>query len=327
MTLTTLIPKDSTILLSSGSIMPWEIPAYGDQQWPLDARCWTVFRNTAGAVLAEVEAEDITATRIRYIFRPDGDQSVTEVPAGARFESFIELDDGPFKLRYGIVQRAEARFADTPPTAIGPPTGQARMFSDSFVRAAPGWKWEKVYGATKIWNESPFDTTPIGLGANTDQQLGKAAAVRYYRPLAGDSPEVAVTIQMPAAIGVSNGKTRIIFAADQNQRAGLAMELDSVNDQVHMARVVAPDTVAYVGSAASGVGFVDNDLFTARYNNLTDTLAVYRATSSSPMVAPWVDTAHTSPHGNGYRYLHLAWAPTLLETGPLVSGWSAKDSV
>jgi hypothetical protein len=94
-----------------------------------------------------------------------------------------------------------------------------------------------------------------------------------------------------------------------------------------MGRVTAPDTITYVGSAASSVTFVDGDIFTARYNNLTDTLAVYRGTSTSPMVSPWVDTAHASPHGNGYRYLHLAWAPTALETGPLITGWSAKDGV
>jgi hypothetical protein len=73
--------------------------------------------------------------------------------------------------------------------------------------------------------------------------------------------------------------------------------------------------------------FVQGESFTVRYNNLTDTVSVYAGTSLSPVMTPWVDTAHAVAHGNGHRYLFLANDPTAGDTGPLISGWTAADEV
>jgi hypothetical protein len=317
-------PRSATIVLSSNSITPYEIysAAYGIE-WPVGAEAHTVFYNTDRAVLADVTADDVSAATIRYLFRPDGTESVNDVPAGARFESFIETDDGPLKLRYGVVQRAEARFATRPDVILEP---GPREFTDTFVRQELGFRWEPVYGSCKIYVNNPIQKTPIGVGPDTNKLLGKPGAIRYYKGLAGDSAELTITINMPAAIGASNGKSRAIVCGDQNMTSGLAIEVDSIADQIHMARVTGQDQFTYVGSAASDT-LVDGASYTMRYNNLNDTLAIYKGASLSPMVSPWVDTSHVVAHGKGYRYLLAAFHPTILETGPLISGWAAKDTV
>lgn len=311
--------KEAVVTLSSNSIWPWEILADISNPWPDEASAWTEFRNTRGALLTTIYAEAVTPAGIRFLAQPS---EVNDVPAGASFETFIETDDGPLKIRYGIVMRSEARFYDSP-AALG--LEETRGFRDDFQRAALGGKWETVRAGTKIYDNSA-QSLASGVGPNVSLFSGQWSAIRYFRQLGGDSFEIAFTIVMPTVFGATNGKTTVLGAADLGFTTGIGVEVDSVNDRLHLCRVTSPTTVVYLDAGVANVP-VSNDLHVLRYNDLTDTLAIYKGTSTSPLGTPWVDTGHIVPHGNGYRHLGFMFKPTFLETGPQISGWEAKDSV
>jgi hypothetical protein len=183
----------ATIILSSDSIVGWEILSRPDAPWPDGAYAHTVFKNTLGAQLADVDAEEVTAERIQYIWRPDGDQSVADVPAGARFESYVELDEGPFKVRHGVVQRSEARFEVFAPA----PTPGPRSFADDFQRTALGFTWEPMLGQYQIYT-TPGLPNAVGCvpGGFFPFAGANPAAVRYFRPLHSDNVAVGFTIAL-----------------------------------------------------------------------------------------------------------------------------------
>lgn len=313
----TLTRQDS-VVLSRGSLWAKAIVADPANPWPDTATARCEFRNTRGSLLAEVTG-DVTTTAISFKALPE---VVDPVPAGAKFEVFLETADGPVKIRWGNVTRSEARFYDAPGEEVA---AQARKFSDSFQRSAIGAKWEAVRGGCKIYDNSG-QSLARGLGPNTGLFSNQPAALRHYRQLGGDSFEFSFSTVMPTVFGANNGKTTIVGDADLGFTTGIGVEVDSINNKLNLARITSPTSVAYLGSPINNTA-VSNDLYTVRYNHLTKMLAVYKGTATSPLGTPWEDTADLIPHGNGYRYAGFLFRPTFLETGPQISGWEAKDSV
>lgn len=308
--------KEDVVTLTSDGIWPWRIPADPGEEWPVGVAAHTVFKNTAGAVIADIVADEVTAAAIKFLAQP---ADVNAIPAGARFETFIETADGPFKIRYGIVMRPEAKFFNSPGASLQ----QAQLFQDTFQRTALGWRWEAVRAATKIYDNSG-QSLAAGVGPNVGLFSNQPSAIRYYQQLGGDSVESAVTVVMPTVFGATNGRTSLVICADQNFNTGLALEVDSVSNQLHMARLTGPTTLVYLGAPITNAP-ASNDGYKVIYNDLTDTLAVYKGTSLTPL-GTWVDDGHIVPHGNGYRHCGFIFKPTFLETGPQVSGWAAKDA-
>lgn len=314
------MPKltETTVRLTRDGIWAWLIPALPGDPWPGGGDAHTRFFNSAGAQIADIEADTVTVDAIRFLAQP---AQVADIPAGAKFETFIESDDGPLKIRYGTVMRPEATFFAAP----GSTQHVSRKFEDSLQRTALGANWEAVLGTSKIYNNSG-QSLAYGVAANTGLFSNKPSAIRWKSQLLGDTAKVTFTIVMPTVFGATNGKTAAVVCADQNFTSGLALEVDSVNDQLHMARITGPSTLVYLGSPITNVP-ASNDSYTVIYNDLTDTLAVYKGASTSPLGTPWVDTGGIVPHGNGYRHVGFMFKPTVLETGPQVSGWAAKDDV
>jgi hypothetical protein len=308
--------KEDVVTLTRDGIWPWRIPADPGEEWPFGAEAHTRFMNSAGAVIADIDADEVTPTAIKFLAQP-GD--VNAIPAGAQFETFVETDDGPLKIRYGIVQRPEATFFNRPGASLQ----QAQLFRDSLQRTGLGWRWEPVYGSTKLWDNSG-QSLPFGMGPNVGLFNNQKSALRWYQQAGGDSVESSFTIVMPTVIGENNGYTTAVICADQNFTSGLAVTVNSYDHLLGLARVTSPTSVVALGAPVADTQHND-DNYRVRYNDLTDTLTVYKGTSLSPLIT-WVDAAHIVPHGNGFRHFGFMFSPTFLETGPQVSGWEGKDA-
>src|ERR1700754_1798847 len=98
---------EQVVHLTKDGIWPWLIPAEPGEPWPAAAAAHTRFFNSAGAQIADIVAAEVTANWIRFLAQPD---EVADIPAGAKFETFIEVPQGPLKIRYGTVIRPEATF-------------------------------------------------------------------------------------------------------------------------------------------------------------------------------------------------------------------------
>ena len=317
--------REAVVTLTKGGIWAWRIPADIGESWPDGAVAHTEFRNTSGAMLADIEASDVTAEAIMFLAQP---ADVESVPAGVPFETFIETDDGPLKIRYGIVQRHEARFFDAP-TIVA--TDVPRMFEDTFQRTALGWRWEPVtgpHGSTKIYNNSGV-SLPYGVGANVVLFHNDPSAIRYYRPLQGDTAKITVTL-----LNTSAGKTGVVLCADINFISGLVVQFDSTTgtDHINFGQLTGPASVTYLGSPITHT-IANNDAYTITQNDLTKVLSVYAGTDPSPgtLLGSWTDSGLVIPHGPGYRYLGFNFLPSgnflIHEAGPEISGWAAKDDV
>ncbi|MBU8830824.1 LtfC-like domain-containing protein [Mycolicibacterium goodii] len=309
--------KEAVVHLTRDGIWPWAIPCDIGEQWPAGAVAHTRFMASSGAVIADIPAAEVTGDYIRFLAQPG---VVAEIPAGAKFETFIETADGPLKIRYGTVMRPEAKFFGSPGRAA-----QARKFVDNFQRSKLGSRWENVRAGAKIYNNTA-NGLPYGVGPNTGLFSGAPASLRYYQQLGGDSFEIGFTITMPPAWGGSNGRTTVIGCADHSFTTGLGVQIDSVDNELQLCRPVGPTEVVYLAPAIANVP-QNFDNYRLRYNELTKELSLYKGASLEPISDPWVDENDDVPHGNGYRYMGFMFRPTLLETGPQISGWSAKDDV
>lgn len=308
---------EQVVHLTKDGIWPWAIRAEVGEPWP-DGDAHTRFMNSAGALIVDIAAVEVTPDYIRFLAQPE---QVNDIPAGARFETFIETPQGPMKIRYGIVMRPQATFFNTPAASAT----VARLFADPLQRTALGNKWEPVYGATKMYNNAS-DSLPYGVGPNTGLFSNTKSAIRWHEQFSGDSIEASLTLILPPEWGGNNGKTSYVVCADQMYTTGLAVEFNTITnpDTVRFARVTSPTTLVYLGDAITNT-IADHNLFRVRFNHLTKTLDVYKGSNLAPLGPSWVDVDDIIPIGNGYRHTGFMFSPTAGDTGPQVSGWSAKD--
>lgn len=309
--------KEAVVHLTRDGIWPWAIPCDPGDPWPAGAVAHTRFMGTNGAAIADIVAAEVTEDFVRFLAQPE---DVAQIPAGAKFETFINVAQGPLKIRYGTVMRPEATFHNTPARQA-----QARNFVDTFQRSQLGARWENVRAGARIYNNQA-QSLAYGVGPNTGLFNNQPAAIRYYQQLGGDSFEIGFTIVMPTAFGANNGKTVALGCADHGFTTGLGVEIDSINNKLNLCRPTSPTTVVYLAAALDNIP-ASNDGYRLRYSALTKQLAIYKGASLEPLDDPWVDENDLVPHGNGYRYTGFMFRPTFLETGPQISGWNAKDDV
>lgn len=316
------LAKPSVVTLSKGSVWAQQYTAleYRQGAWPDFATAYIEFRNTRGALLTTIQAVEVTVQAIRFLAQPE---DVAIVPAGAKFEVFVETEDGPVQIRYGTVIRREATFYDAPAAEL---REEARGFADTFQRTRLGDRWESVWGATRIYDNSAASLAS-GIGANTGLFANQPSALKYYKQLASNTVEVGVTLVKPPNSG--GGKQAVAVCADIAFRIGLAVQWDTPANTIKFGRITSPTSMVQLGAAIPNT-VANNDFHRIVYNDLTDTLLVYKGTSESPM-GSWVDEGNLIPHGNGYCHTGFIFNPgtTLVfgSTGPQFSGWTAKDTV
>lgn len=315
------LAKPSAVTLSRGSVWAKEYTAgeYRQDAWPDYATASIVFRNTRGAQITTIEATEVTAERIRFLAQPE---EVDAVPLGAKFEVFVDTDDGPTMIAYGGVIRREAQFYDSPAAET---RDEARGFTDTFQRERLGDRWEAVKGATKIY-QNAGSSLANGVGANTGLFANQPSAIKYFRQLASNTVEIGVTLVNP---GNTNGKAAAVLCADIAFTTGLAVQWDSIADTIKFGRLTGPTSMVQLGSSIPNE-VANNDYHRIVYNDLTDTLYVYDGPAATPM-GSWVDTDGVIPHGNGYCHVGFMFNPGTSfifgSTGPQFSGWTAKDTV
>lgn len=316
------LAKPDVVTLSKGSVWAREYRAmeYHQNAWPEGADARVEFRNTRGALLATIEATEVDARGIKFLAQPE---EVADVPAGAKFEVFVDTDDGPMQIRYGTVIRREAQFFDAPAAEA---RDQARVFSDTFQRVNRlGERWEAVRGAARIYDNSG-SSLANGVGANVGLFANQSAAIKYYKQLATNSVEIGLTLVNP---GNTDGKVAVALCADIAFTSGLAVQWDAVADVIRFGRITSPTSIVQLGSPIANV-VANNDHHRIVYNDLTDTLSVHDGMASTPM-GSWVDINGEIPHGNGYCHTGFIFNPGTFfifgSTGPQPSGWSAKDAV
>lgn len=308
----------SVVQLSRGSIWnpyPGEPPyltASVNEPWPEDADSWTVFTDTSGGEIVTIDADSVTADAINYIATPD---MVDQIPAGANFEMFISMDDGPFKIRYGKVIRREVTFPDAPAIQQA---SVALNFTDTFPTLGLRSNWKAVQGSTKVYDNTNA-SLPFGVSANAGFFVAQSA-IRWDTPLNTDTVKSHVVL-----LNQGVGKCQVIICADQRFTTGLAVEFDSIHNQIHMATVTGPTTITYQTTPLAHTVADLNDYYVT-YDEMTKVLAVYQGTGLTPLKT-WTDTLDVVTHGPGYRYAGFAFdTGEIFSPGIEVAGWQARDN-
>lgn len=308
----------SVVQLSSGSTWkpyPGEPPylaAAPGEPWPVGGDSWTVFTDTSGGELARIDADSVTADAINYIAQP---ADVDSIPAGANFETFIDTDDGPMKIRYGKVIRREVEFPDAPAVQSA---SIALNWSDTFPTLGLRSNWKAVAGRTRVYDNS-FFSLPFGVSANGGLFFA-SSAIRWDSPLNTDTVKSHVVL-----LNAGFGQCNVIICADQRFTSGYAVQFDSTTNLIHLGTVTGPTTVAYQATSYAHT-VVNLEDFYVTFDNITKVLAVYQGTNLTPLKT-WTDSGGIVPHGPGYRYAGFSFNTGLLFTpGIEVAGWQARDN-
>jgi hypothetical protein len=304
-------PRLATIVLTRGGQWTQEIKADAGTVWP-SGTVHATFFDTSGGIFADLDGDIDTAVGDTITF--DCDPSDTDgIPAGAGFEVFLDTDLGPtYKIRYGKVIRKEISFPTAPSSVT---IFQALQYTDGFQRSALGTKWVPVSGRTSIHTNSGL---PDGVGPNLGL-LYQASSIRYFAPLNGDGVKSSVTLLNPG-----QGKTTIVVCADQGFTSFLGIQFDTTPSPDVVNIVVGSSPTTMVTKATVNQALANNDRYMAFYDELTNTMAVYKGTSLTPLLT-WQDTSHIVPHGPGYRYAGFCWQADLFSTGPQITDWVAQD--
>lgn len=308
----------SVVELSRGSTWnpypsepPYFTAEYGDP-YPVDGESYTVFTDTSGGVITTLYSDSMTADAIRYLAGPE---EVDQIPAGANFETFVETDDGPVKIRYGKVIRREAEYPDSPATQRA---SIALNFLDTFPTLGLRSNWKPVVGRSKVYDNTG-QSLPFAVSANAEFFYAQSA-IRWDTELNSDSIKSHVVL-----LNQGPGQCTVIICADQRFSTGLGVQFDSQANRIHLGVITGPTTMTYKSTEVVHTVADLNDYYVT-YDELTKTLAVYQGTSLTPLKT-WPDALDEVPHGPGYRYAGFSFNTGLFfSPGIEVAGWQAKDN-
>lgn len=320
----------SVITLSRGStwepppgLPPYLVPEPGSQ-FQDGASAHVEFTDSSGGLITSIDADHVTPDGIFFIATSD---QVDVVPNGANFEIFIDGDNGPQKLRYGIVVRREVEFFDSPAKQE---QSIALQFTDAFPTLGLRTDWRKVRGQPKVHDNGG---NPNGVGPPQVLTGEAVAAMLWSQELNSD------TARMKFRILDQNNNTPLnnfgqlygVVCADQRLTTGLAVEVRHGADHGRGVRLCTfkggfgINQLTYVTSNIP-VTFTVNQDFTIYYDSSVDTVYLFNGTDATPM-ASWIDDVHAMPHGPGYRSFGAAWHNSQVNDGIQLTYIAAKDDV
>lgn len=181
---------------------------------------YTVFTDTSGGVITTLYSDSMTADAIRYLAGPE---EVDQIPAGANFETFVEYDEGPRKIRYGKVIRREAEYQDAPATQRA---SIALNFVDTFPTLGLRTNWKSVAGRSKVYNNG--SSLPFAVSANAQLFYAKSG-IRWDTELNSDSVKSHVVL-----LNQGPGQCTVVICADQRFSTGLGVQFNSQNNQIRL---------------------------------------------------------------------------------------------
>lgn len=163
---------------------------------------------------------------------------------------------------------------------------------------------------------------PLAYGVSAANNLFGAAlsAMRYFTPLNTDN--VSANVNM---LNNGSGTTIIVLCSDVTMTSWLGVEFDEPANTIEFVVGTSPTTYTPQGTPMSNA-VSNNDNYTITYNNNTNTIAVYKNSSLTPL-GTWVDTGGIVPHGPGFRYVGFVFNNPADSDGLQVSGWAAQDQV
>lgn len=297
---------------------PYLLAEHG-HPWPTTATVKAVFSDTTGGELLTVDGE-VTPEAITFLADPD---EVEMIPAGSRFEIFLETQESVDKIRFGKVVRYDAPLSNSPATN---PANQLRQFSDSFPTLGLRSNWKTVDGRTKVHNNGLLGL-PHSVGPNFDALFSRSA-IRWDTPLASNSAKVTVSVIDPNPI-VVNAKYATILCADQRFTTYLAAIMESSLGTNYLRLVVGSGPYTWTDMVTPITHNVTNgDDYTIIYDDITRRLLIYGGDDTAPMRS-WPDDDGIVPHGPGYTYVGMAFQASLTPLGPGIqpTGWRAQDGV
>lgn len=313
-------PRWSTLTLSRGSMFSNIWQAVKDD-FPANSETKLFFYDSGGNIIATLEGT-VSDRALTYKVEP---QHHDDIPRGATYELKIITDDGPYLWEYGNVARREATFYNPGAQAVEP--NESRLFIDKLDRNAVGRKWIPIWGKPAMHTVSGG---PTGWGMGSDIGLLFAeSAVRYFRPMGGDSFRVKFNVfAIPGSVvGVGgSGKMQALFGMDITSHIGFGVEVEHGinNRRIKTGVVTAPTDLDINNSVSGNVG--RNSSLIVDYSDLDRLYQVYLDDSPVPIIQ-WEDQDRELPKGKGYRYFGFAWDSSLTATGPLLTGMEIQDRV
>lgn len=315
-------PRRSTLILSAGGTFDDYRPAVMDD-FPANSTAWITCYDSTGNEIAKLDATAVTQRQMLWEeIDPDEHDSV---PNGAQYEIFLKIPGvaKPYKYEYGTVIRREAAFFAPPPTSL---QGESRLFVDTLGRSSLGRRWNAVKGRTAMHD---LGGGIYGMGPDVGLLFAQSA-VRYFRPLGGDSFRCKFYVASTnSAIGeAGTGKMQFIANMDINMRIGMGFEIETgiSNKRLHIGTVAGPTQLNYTGTFVNNT-VVTGNYFTVDYSDQTATMSVYKGSNLVDPVIEWEDTSRMLPKGEGYRYWGFAWDASLIATGPLLTSVEMQDYV
>lgn len=282
---------------------------------PVGTTVRQIFLDSAGA---QIQDEHVGVINGRYVEFRDPYDTVSEVPNGALFYTYLNWGganaDGEDMIFYGTVFRRQHVFPNNP--AISTST-VVKLFEDTLQRPAGalGGRWKTLVGQPRIFDNA--GALPNTIGPN--YAFFSRYFAYYYTPFNDDSVELSIS-----ALDKGPGKTVISLAQNSSASSYLYLGFDSSDNTVELGIGNSPD----IGSLLSPSDALEPQItpvpltvpsdalatFKLRYDDTTKVLGFYNADMTT-LICDWEDAGNVVPHGKGYRYFGVGGNSGLLNSG------------
>lgn len=313
-------PQMGTVVLSANGrleIPDWQLRG----NFAVGTEVVLVFTDSVGAELGRFDGVR-TDVGLSFMLEPG---EVKDIPAGANFQVLVtEPGLEPLSFRYGTVVREEPKY---PLSQVVAPEDAARQYSANFVGKYIGPMWKPMGGTQLGIHEHPILGLPPSMGPNFS--LFTRAAARWLWPMNMDSVTINTSILNVGSGAFNFGKFNVIVCADYAMQTYVGMQfyIDVIpaNSWVRPFIGDGPMSVKLRGPQVSHV-YDQQTAFQVKYNHLSKTVSCYRGSDLTP-ITEWTDENDEVPHGEGFRYVGLAWETSLLSSVCEPTAWEARDGV
>lgn len=152
-----------------------------------------------------------------------------------------------------------------------------------------------------------------------DNVFWSDAAILHETPASADSVKIVLRV---FNIGAGKFTVALCSNAGMTDWMGIQFETGLINNKVHAVNGTGPTDYTYVGEYDWELS-TDGTVFVITYNSVTDKLALYRNTSTTPIIE-WTPSTNVN-HGEWERYVGMVWETALLSPGVEPSMFEVYD--